>query len=100
MKQNFKLAFFAIIILFASCNLSAQQKDNYSTKIDGLLKTKNPRNFNLTHKLIFTGNGVLATARTRQADRADQKRLSDVNCLFYSSNIWVKMVFSLFFPIF
>jgi D-alanyl-D-alanine carboxypeptidase len=46
MKQIFKFAFLAIIILFTSCNLSAQQKDYYSTKIDSLLKTKNPRDFN------------------------------------------------------
>jgi D-alanyl-D-alanine carboxypeptidase len=46
MTQIFKLTFFAITILFTSCNSSAQQKDNYSTKIDSLLKTKNPREFN------------------------------------------------------
>lgn len=46
MNQIFKLTFLAITILFTSCNSSAQQKDNYSTKIDSLLKTKNPREFN------------------------------------------------------
>ncbi len=46
MTQIFKLTFLAISILFTSCNSSAQQKDNYSTKIDSLLKTKNPREFN------------------------------------------------------
>ena len=46
MKQFFRLTILATTILFTSCNLSAQQKDNYSTKIDSLLKTKNPRDFN------------------------------------------------------
>ena len=46
MKQFFRLTILATTILFTSCNLSAQQKDNYSTKIDSLLLTKNPRDFN------------------------------------------------------
>ncbi|MEO8253318.1 MAG: serine hydrolase domain-containing protein [Flavobacterium sp.] len=46
MTQIFKLTFFAITILFTSCNSSAQQKDNFATQIDSLLKTKNPRDFN------------------------------------------------------
>lgn len=46
MKQIFKLTFLAITILLTSCNSSAQQKDNYSNKIDSLLKTKSPRDFN------------------------------------------------------
>lgn len=46
MRQIFKLIFFAITILFTSCNSSAQQKNNYSTKIDSLLKVKKPREFN------------------------------------------------------
>lgn len=36
----------ATIILFSGCDSSAQKKDNYSKKIDSLLQTKNPRNFN------------------------------------------------------
>jgi D-alanyl-D-alanine carboxypeptidase len=46
MRQIFKLTFLAITILLTSCNSSAQQKDNYSNKIDSLLKTKSPRDFN------------------------------------------------------
>jgi len=46
MTQIFKLTFLAIAILCTSCNSSTQQKDNYSTKIDSLLKAKNPREFN------------------------------------------------------
>ncbi len=46
MRQVFKLTFLTITILFTNCSSSAQQKDNYSTKIDSLLKTKNLRDFN------------------------------------------------------
>jgi D-alanyl-D-alanine carboxypeptidase len=46
MNLIFRLSIISTTILFAKCNLSAQQKDNYSTKIDSLLKTKNPRDFN------------------------------------------------------
>lgn len=45
MKHLFRLAFIAIV--FASCQSSAQQKkDNYSAKIDSLVKITQPRNFN------------------------------------------------------
>jgi D-alanyl-D-alanine carboxypeptidase len=46
MTQIFKLTFHTIIILVTSYNSSAQQKDNYRTKVDGLLITNNPRDFN------------------------------------------------------
>lgn len=46
MKRIFRLTLLATIILFTSCNLSAQQKDSYSARIDSLLETKNPRDFN------------------------------------------------------
>jgi CubicO group peptidase (beta-lactamase class C family) len=46
MKQAFRLTLLATTILFTSCNLSAQRKDNYSSKIDSLLKTNTPRDFN------------------------------------------------------
>ncbi len=46
MKNFFKLASVAIITLLTSCNSSAQQKDDYSVKIDSLIKTINPRSFN------------------------------------------------------
>lgn len=62
MKQIFKLTFLAITILFTSCNSSAQQKDNYSTKIDSLLKTKNPRDFNGVVYIQQNGNTNYAKA--------------------------------------
>jgi D-alanyl-D-alanine carboxypeptidase len=46
MNLIFRLTIISTTILFSNCNLSAQQKDNYSTKIDSLLKNKNPRDFN------------------------------------------------------
>lgn len=46
MKPIFRLTLLVITILFTNCNLSAQQQDDYSAKIDSLLKTKNPREFN------------------------------------------------------
>lgn len=46
MRKISKLIFLAIAILFTSCHSSAQQKYDYSTKIDSLLKTKSPRDFN------------------------------------------------------
>lgn len=46
MAQIIKLIFITTTILFSSCNSSAQQKDNYSEKIDSLLKIKHPREFN------------------------------------------------------
>lgn len=46
MKQLFKMASIAIALFFISCQSSAQQKDDYSAKIDSLLKIINPRPFN------------------------------------------------------
>lgn len=46
MKHFFKLTSIAIAFIFISCNADAQQKNNYSAKIDSLIKSKTPRNFN------------------------------------------------------
>ncbi len=46
MRHFFKVASVAIITLFISCNSSAQKRDDYSVKIDSLIKTTNPRTFN------------------------------------------------------
>jgi CubicO group peptidase (beta-lactamase class C family) len=46
MKNFFKIISFAIAFIFSSCNADAQQKDNYSLKIDSLVKATNPRSFN------------------------------------------------------
>jgi len=46
MRHFFKLASFAIAILLTSCKAEAQQKDDYSAKIDSLIKNTTPRTFN------------------------------------------------------
>ena len=46
MKHLFKLASCVLAILLISCNAEAQQQDDYSAKIDSLIKTTNPRSFN------------------------------------------------------
>ncbi|SFN05906.1 CubicO group peptidase, beta-lactamase class C family [Chryseobacterium oleae] len=46
MKHIFKLTFIAATIFLTGCHSSAQQKDDYSAKIDSLLKITNPRSFN------------------------------------------------------
>lgn len=46
MRHFFKLAGFVVAFSLTSCNADAQQKDNYSSKIDSLVKATNPRSFN------------------------------------------------------
>lgn len=46
MRHFFKLAGFVVAILLTSCKAEAQQKDDYSAKIDSLIKGKTPRTFN------------------------------------------------------
>lgn len=46
MNQIAKLLSLFIVTLLASGNTNAQKKDNYSSKIDSLIKTTNPRSFN------------------------------------------------------
>jgi len=46
MKNFFKITVIVLASVFTSCIADAQQKDNYSSKIDSLLKTTNPRGFN------------------------------------------------------
>lgn len=46
MKNFFQITSFAIALVFTSCTAYAQQKDNYSAKIDSLVKDTHPRSFN------------------------------------------------------
>ena len=46
MKNFFKITIIAVASVFTSCTADAQQKDNYSAKIDSLLKATHPRSFN------------------------------------------------------
>lgn len=69
MRQIFKLTFLVITILFTNCNSTAQQKDNYLTKIDSLLTTKSPRDF----------NGVVFIQQNGKTKYAKAYGLADVN---------------------
>ncbi|MCD9856201.1 beta-lactamase family protein [Epilithonimonas sp. JDS] len=46
MRHFFKLAGFVVAILLTSCKAEAQRKDDYSSKIDSLIKGKTLRTFN------------------------------------------------------
>lgn len=46
MKRYFKFLPFIFSVFFVSYNLYAQQKENYTAKIDSLIQLTNPRNFN------------------------------------------------------
>jgi CubicO group peptidase (beta-lactamase class C family) len=46
MRKTFRLLTIFIATLLVSCNGYGQKKDNYSTKIDSLIKTTSPRSFN------------------------------------------------------
>jgi D-alanyl-D-alanine carboxypeptidase len=46
MRQTFRLLTIFIATLLVSCNGYGQKKDNYSAKIDSLIKTTSPRSFN------------------------------------------------------
>lgn len=46
MTHFFKLSLVITGFLLISCNSTAQQKDDYSQKIDSLIQVKNPRPFN------------------------------------------------------
>ena len=45
MKQTISLLTLFITTLLVSCNSYGQEKDDYTTKIDSLIKTTNPRSF-------------------------------------------------------
>lgn len=46
MRHFLKLAGFVLAFLLTSCKTEAQKTDDYSAKIDSLIKTTNPRTFN------------------------------------------------------
>ena len=46
MKQIFRFTYITIALLVTSCNALAQQNDDYTAKIDSLIKSTNPRSFN------------------------------------------------------
>ncbi|HEX8574684.1 MAG TPA: serine hydrolase domain-containing protein [Flavobacterium sp.] len=56
MKQTFRLLTLFSMTFFISCNSFGQGKDNYSTKIDSLIQTTNPRSFNGVILITQKGN--------------------------------------------
>src|SRR5687767_12060760 len=46
MKQFLRFLPFIFSTLFIVCNIYGQKKDDYSSKIDSIILTKNPRSFN------------------------------------------------------
>lgn len=55
MTLFFKLSILIVAILFISCNSSTHQKNDYSSKIDSLISSENPRPFNGV--VLLTQNG-------------------------------------------
>jgi D-alanyl-D-alanine carboxypeptidase len=55
MKLLFRISYFITILLLSSCNSFGQQKEDYSTAIDSLIKTTNVRYFNGV--ILITQNG-------------------------------------------
>lgn len=55
MKQIFELSTILLATILVSCNSYGQKKDDYSFKIDSLIKMTNPRSFNGV--ILITQNG-------------------------------------------
>ena len=55
MKQTFKLLNLFLATLFVSCNSYGQKNDDYSSKIDSVIKMTTPRSFNGV--ILITQNG-------------------------------------------
>jgi D-alanyl-D-alanine carboxypeptidase len=85
MKQFFRLTLLATTFLLISCNLSAQQKDNYSTIIDSLLKTKKPRNFNGV--VYIQQNGKLKYAKAYGFADLNKKTILKIDDKFSTMSI-------------
>lgn len=85
MRQIFKLTFLTIVVLFISCNSKAQQKDNYSTKIDSLLTTKSPRSFNGV--VFIQQNGKLKYAKAYGLADINKKTVLKIDDKFSTMSI-------------
>ena len=62
MTHFHKLSLFILAILLTSCNSSAQEKNDYSAKIDSLIVTNTPRPFNGV--VLLTKNGKTLYTKT------------------------------------
>ena len=72
MKIIFKIAYkFVFIILFTSCNSFGQKNNNYSAKIDSLIKTTNVRQFNGV--VLIAENGKIKYSKAYGFKNFDKK---------------------------
>jgi Beta-lactamase class C and other penicillin binding proteins len=85
MKQIFKLTFLAIAFLLTSCNSSAQQQDDYPTKIDNLLNTKDPSAFNGV--VYIQQNGKMKYAKAHGLADFSQKIPLKIDDIFSTMSI-------------
>jgi D-alanyl-D-alanine carboxypeptidase len=71
MKLLFRISYFITILLLSSCNSFGQQKDNYSTQIDSLIKTTNIRRF--SGVILITQNGKIKYSKAYGYANFDKK---------------------------
>jgi D-alanyl-D-alanine carboxypeptidase len=72
MKQLFRLTYIISAILFSSSGLYSQQKDDYSSKIDGLIKDTSVRPFNGI--ILITQNGKTKYSKVYGYSNFDKKK--------------------------
>lgn len=78
MKQFFKFTLSILLILFVNCNVFGQKTDDYSKKIDSLIKATTPRNFNGV--ILITQNSKTKYAKAfgyADFDKKTQLTLND-----------------------
>lgn len=85
MKLVFQFTFLAIAILFVSSHSSAQLTDNYSSKIDSLLKIKAPRRFNGV--VLVQKNGKVKYANAYGFKDFNKKSLLTIDDRFSTMSI-------------
>ncbi len=85
MNQVFKLTIFVLTILFILHYSSAQKKADYVEKIDNLLKTRNPRDFNGV--VYIEQNGKLKYAKAYGFADFDKRTPLKINDQFSTMSI-------------
>ena len=80
MKSFIQFGYFSAIILLSICNSCAQKKDDYSLKIDSLLKSTNPRIFNGV--VLITQKDKVKYSNAANFAVFDKKKQFDCNTEF------------------
>ncbi len=81
MKQIFRITYLIpFLVLFINCNSFGQKINDYSTKIDSLIKTTNVRQFNGV--ILISQNGNLKYSKAYGFSNFDTKRVLNINDLF------------------